>query len=98
MYILQIFVLLCGLKKIFDQRIPDDWQNIKGIALTSSNLDYPEYFYMCYQRASTALPADIWPSNYSKKLAVFHFQLPWYAQQIFSILMQNEKCFFPVIK
>ncbi|CAL1274119.1 unnamed protein product [Larinioides sclopetarius] len=90
MHLLQIFVLLCGLKKVFDQRIPEDWQNIKGIAVTSSDLDYPESFYMCYRRTSTPLSADIWSLNKSK-LTVFHFHLAWYAQQIFGFSIQNKQ-------
>ncbi|KAF8764786.1 hypothetical protein HNY73_022832 [Argiope bruennichi] len=94
MHILQIFVLLCGLKKIFDQRIPDDWQNTKGIALISSELYYPHYFHMCYRRALPPFSIGSGSFNQSKKLSVRHFQ--WYAQQILRVLIQNERCYFPI--
>ncbi|GIX97896.1 hypothetical protein CDAR_435821 [Caerostris darwini] len=47
MHILQVFVLLCGLKKVFEQRIPDDWRKT-GIIHFSTDQNYLNYMNKCY--------------------------------------------------
>ncbi|GFY45455.1 uncharacterized protein TNIN_203971 [Trichonephila inaurata madagascariensis] len=69
MYFLQIFVLLCGLQKIFDQEIPEDLSRTREIVLPTSDLQYFKYYTMCYNREfSTPISFDFWLIDHSKPL------------------------------
>ncbi|GFT34890.1 uncharacterized protein NPIL_119531 [Nephila pilipes] len=67
MYFLQIFVLMCGLKTIFDQRILENWSKTGKIAPRASDLRYIKYFAMCYSTEfRTLISFDFWLVDQSK--------------------------------
>ncbi|GFQ90236.1 uncharacterized protein TNCT_603961 [Trichonephila clavata] len=69
MYFLQIFVILCGLQKIFDQEIPKDLSRTKEFVLRTSDLQYFKYYTMCYNgEFSTPISFDFWLVDHSKPL------------------------------